>query len=129
MIRINLELLDYMDRLILTGNDAIIEESFISKEIIIDQDKRYSHVFFIKKGIVKVYLSDEKGKDFIQEFLGEGMEFGEIEVFTEKPSFCCIESITTLKVYKISFTDFNELLEKDKKFNRLIMKAFADKLK
>ncbi|MBL4604249.1 MAG: Crp/Fnr family transcriptional regulator [Flavobacteriaceae bacterium] len=73
-------------------------------------------------------MSDENGKDFIQEFLSVGMEFGELEVSTGNLSFCCVESITELHVYKISHANYNKLLETDKKFNRLVMNAMAKKI-
>lgn len=128
MIRTHPELLAYVESLVLKRHDYFIAELISPKKIIIQQNKRYSNLYIIKSGIVKCYLSDENGKDFIQEFLGAGMEFGELEVFSEKPSFCCVESITPLEVYKISYEDFNDLLETDKGFNRLILKAMAKKI-
>ncbi|WP_282079101.1 Crp/Fnr family transcriptional regulator [Aquimarina algiphila] len=128
MIRTNPELLTYINELYNKKNNGITEEKHNPKQRVIEQNKRYNWVYIIKKGITKCYLSDENGKDFIQEFLGEGMEFGEIEVFSGNPSFCCIEAITELVVYKISYIDFNTLLENDKKFNRLVIKAMAAKI-
>ncbi|WP_109853168.1 Crp/Fnr family transcriptional regulator [Aquimarina sp. AU58] len=128
MIRTDQELLDYIDILCRLDMNYFIEERFLPKQKIIEQDKRYSSVFIIKEGITKCYLSDENGKDFIQEFLGKGMKFGELEVFSGKLSFCSIEAITRLEVYKISYTHFNYLLEQDKRFNRLVMKAMAIKI-
>jgi CRP-like cAMP-binding protein len=128
MIRTDQELLDYIDILCRMDINYFIEERFLPKQKIIEQDKRYASVFIIKEGIVKCYLSDENGKDFIQEFLGKGMKFGELEVFSGTLSFCSIEAITRLEVYKISYTNFNDLLEQDKRFNRLVMKSMAVKI-
>ncbi|WP_062058208.1 Crp/Fnr family transcriptional regulator [Aquimarina longa] len=128
MIRTNPELLSYTETIYHSNKHHINIEQYNPTEKIIEQNKRYNWVYIIKEGVTKCYLSDEKGKDFIQEFLGKGMEFGEIEVFSNKPSFCCIEAITELIVYKISYTHFNNLLENDKKFNKLIMKAMAEKI-
>ncbi|MDT7831844.1 Crp/Fnr family transcriptional regulator [Flavobacteriaceae bacterium S356] len=128
MIRTHIELLEYIEALNAKGLDYFKEETFEPKQVIIEENKRYSYVYIIKKGITKVYLSDENGKDFIQEFLSEGMEFGELEVFSGKPSFCRIESITNVIIYKISYTHFNRLLETDKHFNRLVLKGMAKKI-
>lgn len=128
MIRTDQELLDYIDILCRMDINYFIEERFLPKQKIMEQDKRYASVFIIKEGIVKCYLSDENGKDFIQEFLGKGMKFGELEVFSGTLSFCSIEAITRLEVYKISYTNFNDLLEQDKRFNRLVMKSMAVKI-
>lgn len=128
MIRTHKELLAYIEILQSKGLEYFEEEVIPSKQVIIEQHKRYAQVYIVKSGIAKVYLSDENGKEFIQEFLSDGMEFGELEVFSGKPSFCRIESITNLHVYKITYTRFNQLLETDKNFNRLVLKGMAQKI-
>ncbi|UII79486.1 Crp/Fnr family transcriptional regulator [Flagellimonas sp. CMM7] len=129
MIRINPELATYVKKLYDAGKHDISEEEFGPKHRIIEQDRRYNKVYFITEGISKCYISDENGKEFIQEFLGEGMEFGELEVFSKKYTICSVEAITQLKVLSISHTRFNALLETDNHFNRLVMKALADKIR
>ena len=111
-----------------TYKEFFIEESFPSKEKIIEQNRRYSWVYIVKEGITKCYISDENGKDFIQEFLGIGMEFGELEVFSGNPAFCSIEGLTSITTLKISHSNFNKLLEEDIKFNRFIIEAMAIKI-
>ena len=129
MIRSNPELTRYMDKLFLQGIHGVLEEEFGAKQLIMEQDHRYHNVYVIREGIAKCYITDENGKDFIQEFLGAGMEFGELEVFNNKPTICSVETITTLKTYSLSHNSFNTLLKQDKEFNRLIMKALADKIR
>lgn len=128
MIRKDIDLLAYIEILDQKLPGYFLEENYGPKEIILAQHKRYHSLYIIKKGIAKCYLSDENGKDFIQEFLGEGMEFGELEVFSGNLSFCSIEAISAVDVYKISHHHYNELLENDATFNRLIIKALAAKI-
>lgn len=128
MIRINAPFLSYIETLVLEKMDYFILEEYNSKDIILKQNKRYHSLFIIKSGITKCYLSDENGKDFIQEFLGEGMEFGELEVFSGNLSFCNIEAISNVKLYKISHENYNYLLENDPIFNKLVMKSLAAKI-
>ena len=128
MIRTDIDFLTYIEILHQKYPRYFLLESYISKEIILEQHKRYHSLYIIKKGISKCYLSDENGKDFIQEFLGLGMEFGELEVFSGNLSFCSIEAISNVDVYKISHKHYNELLENDPVFNRLVIKAMAIKI-
>ncbi len=128
MIRANPELLAYIDSLFNKNTIGIDLEKYVSKDKVMLQEKRYNSVFLIKEGIAKCYLTDENGKDFIQEFLGEGLEFGELEIYTNKLSFCTIEAITPLTVYKISHETYKKLLDEDKKFINLILKAMAYKI-
>ncbi|MEO9513293.1 MAG: Crp/Fnr family transcriptional regulator [Flavobacteriaceae bacterium] len=129
MIRQNLELSAYVQRIFDAGICNIREEVFKVKCKVIEQDRRYNKVYFITHGITKCYIADENGKEFIQEFLGEGMEFGELEVFSKKHTICSVEAITPLKTLSISHSNFNLLLESDKHFNKLVLKALADKIR
>ncbi|OUS02855.1 hypothetical protein A9Q86_02060 [Flavobacteriales bacterium 33_180_T64] len=128
MIRKDIDFLTYIELLYKKFPDYFILEQYHSKALILKQDKRYHSLYIIKEGISKCYISDENGKDFIQEFLGEGMEFGELEVFSGNLSFCSIEAITKVDVYKISHQHYNELLENDPVFNRFVIKAMANKI-
>jgi CRP-like cAMP-binding protein len=128
MIIKDVDFLAYIELLHQKHSGYFLLEKYKTKEVILKQDKKYSSLYIIKSGIAKCYLSDENGKDFIQEFLGEGMEFGELEVFSGALSFCSIEAISSVDVYKMSHQHYNELLENDPIFNRLVLKALAKKI-
>ncbi|WP_196889622.1 Crp/Fnr family transcriptional regulator [Aureivirga sp. CE67] len=128
MIRTNKDFLSYIELLDKKHPDFFVLEAHDSGDIILEQDKRYKVLFLIKEGITKCYLSDENGKDFIQEFFGEGMQFGELEVFSNKSSYCSTEAITKVCTYKISHTNYNYLLENDPIFNKHVLKAMAEKI-
>jgi CRP-like cAMP-binding protein len=130
MIRINRELLKFMSEFEASGaNNFASQQKFGPKKIVLAQATRIDFVYIIKSGLAKCYLSEENGSDFIQEFYGEGTIFGEIEVFNQDESFCSIEAMTELVVYKISRKNFNQLLDSNPKFNRLILNALAVKVK
>ncbi len=128
MIRTDPNFLTYIETIKHRHPNYFVQEKYKSKEVILKQDKRYHSLFIIKSGITKCYLSDENGKDFIQEFLGKGMEFGELEVFSGNLSFCSIAAISNVIVYKISHKHYNDLLENDPIFNKLILKSMATKI-
>lgn len=130
MIRVNKELSAYVTRLYHEETDSELGSlKFSPKEKVIDQGKRIFSVFIIKSGIAKCLLSEDNGKDFIQEFFAEGEIFGEIEVIDKNVSFCSIEAITDLEVYQIKDQHFHNLLATDKKFNHLIIRALANKVR
>lgn len=128
MIRINTDLVAYLKR-VLTEDHDIAEVKFDPDEIVLKERKTLRSVYVIKEGIAKCYLTEDTGKDFIQEFFGSGEIFGEVEMLHDDLSFCTIQAITELMVYKIPFSTFGHLLENDKKFNRLILKGLASKIK
>nr|WP_299344903.1 Crp/Fnr family transcriptional regulator [Allomuricauda sp.] len=129
MIRTNNELLEYIHSIQKRSSVSIGNMAFKAKELILEQDRRYNTVYVIKKGIAKCFITDENGKEFIQEFLGEGMEFGELEVFSEKYTICSVSAVSKLEVFTFSHGVFNHLLETDSRFNQIIMNALADKIR
>lgn len=55
--------------------------------------------------------------------------FGEVEIFSETYSFCAIEALNQVSLYKIKHTDLIELLKNHKEFNWLLLKSLASKVK
>ncbi|UNY99409.1 Crp/Fnr family transcriptional regulator [Zhouia spongiae] len=129
MIRKNLKLLQYLIRTFPENNEHNISVvNYHPGEIILDQNKRVYSVHIVKKGIVKCYLTEDNGNDFIQEFFGDGELFGEVEVIKGGLSFCKIEAITPVEVFLVSETTFTSLLETNRQFNRLILEALTNKI-
>jgi CRP-like cAMP-binding protein len=130
MIRTNTELLEYIEELSnSTFEKYFTKQIFDNQQTLIYQGKRVSSVYIIKNGLAKCYLTEENGNEFIQEFFAEGEIFGEIEILQKDLSFCSIQAISDLTVYQIPGDDFQELLIKDQKFNQLILKSLASKIR
>lgn len=110
-------------------DDSVIEQTYSPQQIILEQRKRVFAVYILKSGITKCYMTEDTGVDFIQEFFGEGEIFGEIEMFNDELSFCSIEAITNVSVFKIPHGKFHKLLDTDARFRQLIMKSLASKVK
>lgn len=124
MIRKNLNFLAYTACL---EDSTFVIELFSPHDFILQQGKEGKSIYIIKSGVAKCYMTDESGEDFVQEFFGEGEIFGEIESIGGNLSFCNIEAITAVEVYKITTENFLALLEADFLFNGLIMKNLASK--
>lgn len=130
MIRTNKELFNYITHLILSeSTDLFSEQQFAPSQQILVEGKNVFSIYIMKSGMVKCYLSTDTGGTFIQEFFAEGEIFGEIELLDECSSYCTIEAIDHVTVYKITKSDFIQLLEDDKKLNHLFIAALISKLK
>lgn len=127
MIRYNSDLLKLISELAQT-EQVIIEKTFAPNETIILQDERIFYVYVVKSGVVKCYITENNGKDFILEFLGEGEIIGELEVLKKTTSLSNVVSITEVKMYRIPSGYFMEMLKKYWDFNELVLKALATRL-
>lgn len=130
MIRTNKELFSYINNLIRSGSANTFSEChFAPSQQILMEGKNVFSVYIMKSGMVKCFLTTDNGNNFIQEFFSEGELFGEIELMDDCYSYCTIEAIDEVVVYKIQKSDFLQLLDEDKKFNRLFIEALISKLK
>ena len=129
IIKTNEAILDYVSLLRQSDSKRNIEQKTIApKQIIVAQEHRNHFVYLIITGIAKCYITERNGKNFILEFLGQGEIFGEIEVIKRIPNICSIEAMTELTLYKIRGDYFRELLEKDIKFNKLIIEELTNRI-
>lgn len=123
MIRTNKDLLQFIEQL-----PGIEQQVFKPGRKLLKQDEKVRHVYIVKRGIVKCYITEENGKDYILEFFGEGEVIGELELLQNAPILSTVEAVTELVVYKTDSASFWQLLETDKNFNRIILKELATRV-
>lgn len=130
MIRTNYELLHFFSQ---WDNPkryrTFREESFSPGQKLIAQGKEGRFVHIIKKGIAKCYISEENGKEFVQEFLGAGELLGEIEVLNDTRTFSTVMALTDLTTYCMGKDDFCAMMESVSGFNLMVSRALATKLR
>lgn len=127
MIRYNQELLAYISQLS-HSTSFISEKKIPQKERFIVQGENISSLYIIKSGIVKCFITENNGKDYILEFLGEGEIIGELEIFNNSPSLNNVETLTEIEVFKIPNQYFIELLQSNWNLNYLILKELATRV-
>lgn len=128
MIRADKNILNYILSLEKKSSEHIILQHVEPRNKIVMQDHNTSHVYVLKSGISKCYITTEDGNVFIQEFFGEGQLFGEVEAIHDIVSVCSVESINEVQVYAINKNYFKKLLSNDKNFNDLILKTLTNKI-
>ena len=123
MIRTNQDLLPFIEQL-----PGIRLQTFQPAQKLLKQDDNPHHVYFVKQGIAKCYITEDNGKDYILEFFGEGEIIGELEMLRKAPILSTVEAVTVLEVYRTDSATFMDTLENNKTFNRIIMKELATRV-
>jgi len=130
MIRKSPIFLQLLDKLM--SDDAsmatIAIEELPPKRRLIQQDKNTRSVFIIRKGIVKCFIAEENGKEYILEFLGEGEILGELEAIRKTTGMATVESLTPVAVVKIDKAWFLQLLIENIEFNKAVLELMAGRL-
>jgi len=130
MIRKNLQLLQLMERLAEAAGSkgAITLRHFHARHRLIHQDQAGQQVYVIKSGITKAFITEDNGKDFILEFLGEGEALGELEAIRGQGAISSVEAVTPLSVYTMSNAQFLYFLRTQADLNAIIMEMLATRV-
>lgn len=130
MLRTNQTFLNYLDELHKKQkrSDDIIVKPFSAGNKILVQDHPLSHVMMIKEGIVKCFLAEENGKEYIVEFLGSGEIIGEVELIKNINCLCSIEALNEVTVYAVKIPVFKALIKNDLALNHLLLESFAERI-
>ena len=99
--------MDFLTEIIGTDTKAILKK-FKKKEIIQKEGVVSKNAFYVKKGWIRSYSIDEKGKEHIFMFGAEDWIIADLEsnVFN-KPSELCIETIEDSEIVIFTIDDFN----------------------
>lgn len=124
MIRKNLQLLQLTEAM----ESKTTLRNFKAGQRFIHQDEQLAHVYIIKTGIAKCFITEENDKDYILEFLGEGEVLGEIEAIRKQKTICSVEAVTPLTVYIMRHTEFLHCIHTMPDFNAAILELLATRV-
>jgi CRP/FNR family transcriptional regulator, anaerobic regulatory protein len=111
-----------------SGTGGITLKQFTKGQSLLRQGERAAEVLIIDQGITKCFSTEENGKDYILEFLGQGEIIGEIEVIRNTNCLCSIEAITEVRAYALSIPLFRSLFSENLIFNNLLLQEMAERI-
>lgn len=122
-------LLDFVDQFFhCNKNDLITMRKFKSGDVIFKQDELVRSVYFVKSGLVKCFITQDNGKNYILEFLGVGDPLGEFGFTSGSRSFCTIVSLMDVEVYKLKLAYVEELMKNYPAFTFCLLKSLTTRL-
>ena len=80
-------------------------------ELIVSQGSAGESLYIVAKGQIRVYLSDETGKEIILGLEGPGAIFGEIAVLDGEPRSASVAAMERTELLMIEGREFRQLLE------------------
>lgn len=85
-------------------------KTFDKGEIVINEGDKISNVFYIRKGLVRSYLINDKGEEITFQLFAERQIFGNVHtILFNEPSKFTFETLEKTKVYFTDFTTFQDL--------------------
>lgn len=130
MLRTNVSFLSFMERLHAKREheEGLSLRTFPAGRSLLKQGESAFKVFIVKTGITKCFFSEENGKDYILEFLGEGEIVGEIEFLKQIKCLCTVEAVTKVEAYAIAVPFFRTLLETNLELNKLLLDELSERI-
>ncbi len=80
-------------------------------ELIVSQGSAGESLYIVARGQIRVYLSDETGKEIILGLEGSGAIFGEIAVLDRQPRSASVAAMERTELLVIEGREFRQLLE------------------
>lgn len=99
-----------------------------ASEVIIAEKKRADFYFQIKTGEVKMYNTNENGKEFVQGMFYDGESFGEPPLLGDFKYPASAASVKPTELFKLSKKNLFELLTQNPEVNLKFTKALAKRL-
>lgn len=112
-----------------TLSGRAVRRQFQRNTIILNEGDHSDSLYLILSGKVKVFLSDETGKEVILNVQGPGEYFGELALIDAGPRSASVITLEKTRVAILSKPDFEAFLEKHPEANLKIMRGLVKRMR
>lgn len=102
---------------------------FPRNAVIITEGDQSDSFYVIEEGRVKVFVSDDEGREFVIRHLGPGDYFGELALIEDSPRSASVMSTEPSKLKVVSKAAFKECLERNPDIGWELLRAMADRMR
>jgi len=110
-------------------SDLATVRTFSKNTIIISEGDNSDSMYVVLSGKVKVFLSDDEGKEIIINILKEGDYFGELALLDESPRSASVMTLGESKLAVLSKTAFDECLKANPQIALQVIKGLSLRLR
>ena len=97
--------------------------TYPANTILISEGDNTDSLYVVLEGKVKVFASDEQGKEIILNILGPGEYFGELALLDDEPRSASVKTMKSTRVIVITKHDFKNSLATDSEMAYNLIKA------
>ena len=102
---------------------------FPKNSVLVNEGDETDSLYIIHSGKVKIYISDEEGKELVLSIHGPGDYFGEIALLDESPRSASAMSLEECKLYVLSKTQFESFLKQDTAICLRVMRSLTRRIR
>lgn len=106
-----------------------MQRRFPKNTLVICEGDRSDSLYFILSGKVKVFLSDEEGKEVTLNIQGEREYFGELAILDEAPRSASVMTVEDTRLAVLSKSAFEKCMEEHPAMAVKVMRGLARRLR
>jgi CRP/FNR family cyclic AMP-dependent transcriptional regulator len=116
------------ENLELIANHGVVRQ-FPKNTVLITEGDDSDSLYVIHSGKVKVYLSDESGKEFILNIHGPGEYFGELAMIDNSPRSASVITLEPCKMSVVPRSEFKNCLAENPEISYELIRSLSGKVK
>lgn len=109
--------------------ERCVVRSFPKNTILMNEGDETDSLYVITSGKVKVFVSDENGKEIILNILGPGEYFGELALLDDSPRSASVMTLEDSRFSVISRSDFQQCLVDYPDIAMSLIRALAQRIR
>jgi CRP/FNR family cyclic AMP-dependent transcriptional regulator len=106
-----------------------VTRNFPKNALVMCEGDQSDSLYIVLSGKVKVFLSDEEGKEVTLNMQGEGEYFGELALLDEAPRSASVMTAEDTKLAIISKKSFDECMKNNPEIAMKVMRGLARRLR
>jgi CRP/FNR family cyclic AMP-dependent transcriptional regulator len=110
-------------------NARMVTRFFPKGSIVVNEGDQTDSLYIIISGKVKVFSSDEEGKEVVFSTLGPREYFGEVALIDEEPRSASVMTMESSKLAMISKADFQEYLARHPSIAISLLRTLARRMR
>jgi CRP/FNR family transcriptional regulator, cyclic AMP receptor protein len=110
-------------------SNLAVTRSFPKNTLVIYEGDTSNSLYVVLAGKVKVFLSDEEGKEVTLNLQGDGEYFGELAILDEAPRSASVMTVEDTKLAVLSKAAFEKCMEQHPTIALTVMRGLARRLR
>ena len=114
---ITVEVLSQLPFFARLGDDALLEiapyiheRTFSPGQMIVSEGEPCQAVYFVARGVVRLYRLSLEGREQVLAYLGPGESFNLVPVLDGRPNLTTVDALTEVTLYTISCQRFHQIM-------------------
>jgi CRP/FNR family transcriptional regulator, cyclic AMP receptor protein len=105
------------------------EKPYPKNAIVLTEGEMGDSLYMIQSGKVKVFISDEEGREMILKILGPGDFFGEMSMIDKQPRSASVTTLESSVFLVLSHGAFEKCVERVPRIANMVMRVLAQRVR